>query len=195
MPTTIASINLNFGRKPKTQRGEIRDLLQDAEIVAGQEIRFGIKHLFSEDVFTRGVKVLRKGFRLGSKTVMGQEIRLRRHRWATVEIDGIGKVCVISVHMPPRRMQDSELDEAYAASLHKVIRRAIKRGEFFVAIGDFNQTRHEDPADLRTRFGVEWRGALIDLAAIDPRLSKHVTRVRLGPKRWDGHQVVYLTLS
>lgn len=193
MSTTIASINLNFDRKPRTQRGEIRDLLQDCDIVAAQEVRYG--RFYSEDVMTRRVKVKRKGFRLGSLSLMGQRIRFRRHRWKTVQIPGIGRVRIISIHMPPRRMHWTRLDEAYDASLQRVIRRAKKRGEFFVAIGDFNRTRQEDPANLRRDFGVEWRGAHIDLAAIDPELVPHVKSVKVGPKRWDGHQVVYLTLS
>lgn len=191
---TIASINLNFGRKPKTQRAEVKGLLANADVVAAQEVRFG--GLWSEEVIAApGVKVKRQGFRVATLNRLGQRIRFRRHRWKVVHVPGIGKVRVISVHMPPRRMQASGLYEGYTASLHHVIRRAKARGEMFVVVGDFNKTRKEDPARLRAEFGVSYYGALIDLFAVDPALVPHVKRVECGPVRWDGHQIIQLSLA
>jgi endonuclease/exonuclease/phosphatase family metal-dependent hydrolase len=149
----------------------------------------------SERVFANGIHPVKRGNPLGALTKLGQRIRLRHLPWALFDVPGLGLVMVICVHMPPRRMVRSGLYALYAATVRRLARKAKRKGWHAVALGDWNQQRDEDPADMVATFGGEFVGARIDLAWVSPSLLPHVAKVTTGPLHHDDHRTIWVRLG
>lgn len=205
----IATSNLNWALSWSRHRAMIIALLGVADVLCLQELRTALRLAMPWRVWVtqrgnggeavavrRGARVrtVFRGNWLASPSNFGQRIRARRFPWRVVETSH-GLVMIVSVHMPPARMNRSQIDEAYAERLHALIRYAIRHGWEWVVSGDFNEHRSSDPADLRTTFGARLYGTHIDFHAVSPGLVPHVVRSWYDPPRADRHRNIYLELE
>lgn len=199
----VATANLNFGRSPAAQFEDADDLLAVADVVAVQECVGDLKAWFPDALVVQMpdrreglvVKdpstVVESGVQPASVSLFGQRIRRRTFPWARIST-GVGETTVVSVHMPPRRMWRSPLDDAYARSLRGLLRGS----DPWIAVGDWNGTADRDPAGMGAHMDGTWYGPRIDLACVSPAMVPHVLGWRqiAYPDRGDNHPAVLLEL-
>lgn len=192
----VISANLNWGRPPATHAADLREIdvrmekvwLEDYAVLTQETLVGGQR----ERAWLHGVTAIRKGSLLGSLDRLGFRIRFRRIVWRLVEVPTIGRVKVVCVHMPPRRM--GPLYAVYAFRLRRLL---SKSNAPWIVGGDWNVRLSRDPAQLRKTFGGDWRGPRIDGFHVHPKLAPYVRDVESipRPKRFDNHPFVILTLG
>lgn len=194
--TSLATLNLNYGRKRAPQQADV-DRAR-ADIIATQE---DVRGIWRERVDVPrprpdGLRVVRRGRVRANRHPYGYEIRRRWFPWALVQIPDVGRVYVVSVHMPPARM--AGLYPVFTDNLHRLLDRFEDEHPWVVG-GDWNRPLRDDPAGLRTRYRASYYGNPlgIDGWVVHPTLNDQITGVdvRRLPHRRDGHPIVTIHLG
>lgn len=219
MRVVFASTNLNFGRSREAHAADLLELVHAPGVyaVAVQELTQMLRRTLrirrswrivqkrrraeagGEAVMVhRALKVRHWGVRQASLRLFGQQIGRRVFPWAVVKVPGLARpVCFISVHIPPKRMQGSPLDDVYFRRLRQLILRAERLGLHFIVMGDWNMEARAVKARLHLDAPPMIYGSRIDLAVVDPRLAELAELKwweEQDPARDDNHPVLYLSV-
>lgn len=211
----VAFHNLDFARSWRAHRKDIRRILKRCDVLGVVELR---KSLWKTALraLTRVVQPNRVAGNPGSEAVLvprqspvtvirrgsiaafddkhGQRIGWRRIVWAIVNDPEAGIYVVIVIHDPPKRMQDSRIDEDTDRRLRGLIEKFEERSFEWVVIGDRNRRESDDPARLERDYDAEYVGSRIDLAAVSDGLEAAWWREELDPDRNDRHPALFVKI-
>lgn len=215
--SVVAFSNLDFGRSWRAHRKDIRRILKRCDILGVVELRRSVWRQIGLRALARVVQPKRRGGAPGSEALIvprkspltvirrgsiaayddkhGQAIGWRRIVWALVNDPVVGIFAVIVIHDPPKRMQDSRIDEETDRNLRRIIDELEAKGFEWVVVGDRNRREGDDPADLERDYDVEYVGSRIDLAAASVGLVVAWWREELDPTRHDRHPVLFVSIK
>lgn len=210
--TIFAYANVNFGRPAAGQRADFHHMREaGAKVIGMVELRIELALEKwnenqperrdgtdgSEGIFThQSVKVRRMRHYTSALRRFGHRIGWRNTVITVVEVEGVGRVAYVLIHMPPLRMRGL-LYRAYAFRLRQRLVRLNREGIPWIVAGDWNWLLNQDPADLHEVLGAKWYGKRIDGFAVHPDLVKHVKRswTWQNPNRHDNHPECYLEVA